>query len=140
MLRSFLILFISLIVFASCGSPSLEESREEAQGVTRSLVKELQAIHSRAEVIERLPKLKKLFNRLVDVLITAHELKNKQKVDAPLLANEDLLLSDSLRGELSRVYGIEGARNLIEKAQQDALYRLDAFLKKNALYCSSLET
>jgi len=37
-----------------------------------------------------------------------------------------------LHAELRRIYHIEGARSLVEKAQEDALNRLDAFEKRRA--------
>ena len=37
------------------------------------------------------------------------------------------LVSDMLKEELKRIYKLEGGREVIEKAQKEALIRLDAF-------------
>ena len=124
----FIILFLS-----SCSNSSLEDYREEAAGISRSLLKEMQSIHSRDDLQAHTPKLKKLFSRLVDVIIAAHEMKTRLGSEIPPFSIEDQSLSDALRAELTRLYSIEGARDLIEKAQQESLYRLDAYLQKNAL-------
>lgn len=130
MLNRLFILFLFIFTINSCSSTTLEDCREEAEGITHSLISEMQKIHSRPELIKRLPKLKKMFDKLVDVIIASHEIKARQP-DAHLLAIDDRRLSDALRAEFIRLYSIEGGRDLIEKAQQDALYRLDAFLQKS---------
>jgi hypothetical protein len=42
----------------------------------------------------------------------------------------DRALSEHLRRELNRIYGIEGGREIIEKCQEEALFRLDGFEKR----------
>ncbi len=48
----------------------------------------------------------------------------------PAWEESDFLASEALMLEMKRVYQIEGAREIIEQAQREALFRLDAFLKK----------
>lgn len=124
------LIYSFILLLNACSGPSLEDYREEAAGINRTLHKEMQAIHSRKELIAHTPRLKKLFSRLVDVIIAAHEFKSKNPGDAPSFTGEDKLLNESLRTEISRIYSIDGGRDLFEKAQQDALYRLDAYLQK----------
>lgn len=128
------IILLAVLLFTSCSSNTLEDCREEAAGITLSLLKEMEAIHTHQDLIERLPKLKKLFNKLVDVAIVAHEIKIQQQADIPIFSQEDRQLSDSIRTEMFRLYSIDGARDLVEKTQQEALYRLDAFLQSNTIF------
>jgi hypothetical protein len=118
-----------LILVTACYGSSLDDYREEAAGINLSILKDMQSVQSRDELIVRLPHLKKLFNKLVDVMIAAHELKAKHTTETPAFSAEDRILSDVLLAELTRVYAIEGARDLVEKIQEEALYRLDAYLK-----------
>lgn len=125
--------FLTLALLTSCGRQSLEDFREEGEGITRSLTQELRSIHSRDELILHFPRLKKHFDELVNVMISAREFQEKypKSIEVPLeKGNHDI--SDRLRVELNRIYQIEGGRELVEKAQEQALNRLDAFEKRMA--------
>ena len=122
------VLFITSI--CACSSNSLEDYKEEGEGITRSIIKEIQFIQSREELIVKTPRLKKLFHKLVEVIMAAQEFRDKHPGDSFALSNEGHQLSDALRAELIRLFSIEGARDIFEKTQQDSLYRLDAFLQK----------
>jgi hypothetical protein len=126
-MRKFVLLL--LIVLASCSSPTLEDYREEGESITRSLIKQFQSIYSREDLVHAEYKIKLLFNRLVNVMMDAHALREKLSVHtiAPLSADERLL-SDKLRAELNRLYRLEGGREMIERWQEEPLYRLDAYL------------
>lgn len=128
--KHILIFSIQLIFLVSCSSNSLEDYREEAEGVTRSILKEISAIHTRDELNRHLPKLKKQFDKLVDVMIAANEFKSTHPMEVTMFTSEEQVLNECLLAELTRLYSISGGRGLMEKAQQDALYRLDAYLKK----------
>ena len=112
------------ILFLACSSHSAEDFYDEGQGIVRTLIEELKTIHTRDQLLTHAPGLKKLFNSLVDVLMSAH----KYREDS--LSDREHILSDSLRQELERVYRIEGGRDIIEKCQEEALNRLDASVKK----------
>lgn len=117
----------------ACGPRSLEDFREEGEGVTRSLVKELSVIRTRSELLKAVPRLQKLFNNLIDVMIAAREFQEKSsKFDPIEWTYHNHELSDQLRIELNRVYALEGTREIIEKCQEQALHRLDAFEKRLA--------
>lgn len=128
-IKSFL-LIILICLISACSSSSLEDYREEGEGITRSIIKEIQVIQSREELIAKTPRLRKLFHKLVEVIMAAQEFRDKHPGDVFTLSNEDRHLNDVLRAELIRLFSIEGARDIFEKIQQDSLYRLDAFLQK----------
>lgn len=126
-------IFSLVVLLHSCGPRSLEDYREEGEGITRSLIKELAAIRSRDELLQASPVLKKQFERLVDVMIAARDYYEKHpKIDLLELAKTNHELSDQLRSELNRLYVLEGGREIIEKCQEAALHRLDAFEQRLA--------
>jgi len=69
-----LIQFLILLLLFSC-SPSLDDYREEGESIKRSLIKEFKQIHSRSELIDAKPRLKFLFNELVNTVIAAQDSK-----------------------------------------------------------------
>jgi hypothetical protein len=129
--RSSMFFSLVLLLLTGCGPKSLEDFREEGEGLTRSLIEELQSIHARDDLVDAAPRLQKLFNELVDVMIASREFKEKHPhLDALPLSKKDHELSDQLRGELNRILHLEGGREVIEKCQEQALERLDAFEKR----------
>lgn len=114
-----------LFILNSCGQRSHEEFREEGEAITRSLVKELKNIYTREELLHSADSLGIQFTRLANVMMAAEEfcLKHPEQERCELgLSNREL--SDQLRVELNRLYLIEGGRQIIEKTQENALYRL----------------
>lgn len=129
-----LCLIILLLTFLTgCGPRSEEDFREEGEGVTRSLIKELQGIRTREQLNGSLGKIQRHFENLVSIMISAQEYlaaHPEQEKEEPCRPGNDL--SDQLRIELNRIYRIDGGRQLIEKSQENALHRLDAFEKRRA--------
>ena len=131
--KPFFIFLCLLFVMSSCGPRSLDDFQEEAEGIIRSLIQDLRAIHTREQLLAATGRLQKQFDRLVSVMIAAEEFRFFH----PELEKEENIrpsheLSDLLRVELNRIYRLEGGRTLIEKCQEKALYRLDAFEKHHA--------
>jgi len=129
--RILAILFFMLLIATSCGLRSLDDFEEEGEGVMRSLLQELRAIHSREQLLAASKRLERQFERLVTLMIAAQEFALAHPAIEPgefLQFNHDL--NDQLRVELNRLYRLEGGRALIEKCQEKALHRLDAFEKR----------
>lgn len=118
-----------LLVLSSCGSRSLDDFEEEGEGVMRSLIQELRSIRTRDQLIASTQRLKPLFERLVTIMIAAEENRYVHPEGEFSGPNHDL--SDQLRIELNRLYCMEGGRQIIEKCQEKALLRLDAFEKQH---------
>lgn len=120
--------FLLALALFSCSPSSNEEFREAGRSINRSLIKELQGVRSRSDLTASLPTLEHLFERLVDVMIAARKFQMAQKSNEPFsFSKEDLQISDLLRTELNRIYRLPGGKELIEKAQQRSLDRLDRF-------------
>lgn len=121
-----LIWLILLFILFSCSTQSLAHFRFEGEAVSRQLINELKQIRTRDDLIEHSSRLQELFNRLVDVIIKAQEFKDKHP-EEQIEPISEASLSDQLRIELNRVLHMEGGKEVIEKAQEEALNRLDAF-------------
>jgi hypothetical protein len=118
-------------LLVGCNSRSLEDFQEEGESQTLALVKELQMIHHRDELIEAIPRLQKRFDKLVQVAINAREFYEKHAfLELLEVSKKGHELSDQLRFELQRLYRLEGGKEIIEKCQEPALHRLDAFEKR----------
>lgn len=119
-LLCFLLFFLS-----GCGPRSLDDFEEEGEGVMRSLIEELRNIHSRNQLIASSGRLKRHYDRLVDIMIAAQNFRdNHPGLDKGVFSGPNHELSDQLRIELNRIYQIEGGRQIIEKCEQNALNRL----------------
>lgn len=120
-----------IALFLSCSSPSPESFREEGNAITKTLIKELQQIHSRDELVQRTETLEELYHRLVEAMIAARKFQESNPDARPFpLSASDRQLSDKLRNELARLYSIPGARKIIEASQRPSLNKLDVFEKQ----------
>lgn len=113
-----------LLLLAGCAPSSLEDYQREGEALSRKLTADLQKIYTREELAKAVPHLEKQFEKMIDLIIEARLFQIDHPEDASLY---DGFESDALRDQLQRIYTIEGGRETIEKAQHEALIRLDAF-------------
>jgi len=115
-----------LLLLVGCSPTSKEDFQYEGEAICRQLVEELKKVQSREELIKAAPKLKGRFNELVDLMIEArvYEQQHEEEFDVIPQASET---SQQLLTELKRVYQLEAGRETIEKAQKEALLKLDAY-------------
>lgn len=120
--------FLPFLFLFGCSPHSLEEYQYEGEALCRVIALELQKIHSREDLARELPRLKKHFSRLVDLMIEAKEFQRKHfKEESIDPTCYDHPSADLLKEQLSRVCRLEGGLEMIETAQREALIRLDAF-------------
>ena len=125
------ILLIICCQLTACGPSSQRDFRQEGQAISRELIRELDQIQGRDELLAAQDRLERLYQAIVDCMIEAQELAEEQGL-APLPQSpEDRALSDRLRESLARVYEMDGGREIVESAQREALIRLDRHSKKN---------
>ncbi len=125
------LLFLLLSILFSCQPSSLEEFQFEGASRVRLLLKELKSIETREDLLLAEDSLKKHFEKIVNVIIQARLFQQKNiGVEVPVLQLGQTL-SDSLLEEMKRVYALEGGRECIERAQREAMLKLDA--KEKAL-------
>lgn len=120
---------VFLLLCCSCSPHSSAEFQREGEARCKSLLKDLQKIENREQLVRAESLLKKHFESLIDLMIEAREFQQKHPDDslAEALLEEEEGVDASLEKELRRIYTIEGGREVIEKAQHEALVRLDAF-------------
>jgi len=115
------------LLLCSCSSHTLEDYREEGEGLTHALLETFQSIHTKEQLIAYLPRLQNLFDQLAEVMLAAETLKQLH----PELEDKEVAfqseLSDQLCVELNRLYQMESGRALIEKSQETALQRLQTY-------------
>lgn len=120
-----LVILLLLFLFG-CSPNSSEDFQHEGASLCRALVSDLQHIENREQLLRAEPQLKKRFEDLIDLMIQAREFQQKHLDEGDSVYQEDQV-DALLEDELRRVYTIEGARELIERTQQEALIRLDAY-------------
>lgn len=96
----------------------------------RAITAELKKIRSRDDLLLYAPRLKQLFESLVNIIIEAEKYR-KIHPEAEIASphKKEQSASDLLRIELNRILYMEGGREVIEKVQEDALNRLDLALR-----------
>lgn len=105
-----------LLFLASCGPSTLADLRCEGEAQTKKLAQELSLIETKEDLQKALPKLRKRFNKMADLLIQARAFP-KEEGD-PSFASEQLFAG------LARLYEMPGGRELIESAQSEAVQKL----------------
>lgn len=119
-------LILILFLFSACSYDSYEDFREEGNGIVRSLVKELKKVNSRDDLPVVSSHLERLFLRLSQLMIAAQQFEAQNpQLAVPGLSAKDRALSDQLRGELNRIYRLEGSKDAIEKCLGPALKLLN---------------
>ncbi len=136
-MRRHLIFFLSLSLLCSCSSRSLDHFREEGEGIVRSLIYELQQISTQEELFASTNRFQRYFDRLVSLMIDAEELFLEYPEQRENLSL-DKELNEQLRHELNRIYKMRGGKAFMEKCQEKALHRLDAYAK-NRFYAKFSE-
>lgn len=123
--------FIALVL-VSCGTRNQEEFQTEGQKVAQAITRELQQVHTRDDFSEAMPRLKKLHEQLVDVIISAKQYRQMHGwEEVPPLSREAEQVNVRLQVEVARVSRLEGGQEFVERCQESALNRLDAFLKQS---------
>lgn len=118
--------FLLLLVFSCCQPSSLDDFSHEGAACTRALIKDLQEIQEREDLGKIEPRLKKQFEKLVDIMVQARLYQQKHLEEEIAFSIVNVSLSQDLLAEIERVYSIEGGKEVVERAQREAMLRLDA--------------
>ncbi len=124
-MRKIVIFIVGLFLLTGCGGRSFENFRGQGEGITRSLIQEMQKIRTREELLAAGPELTSLFLELASVMqkAKAYQLQHP-KEEAPPFTEFNHALSDQLRQELNRLYAIDGGREVMEGYQREGLEAL----------------
>lgn len=121
------LLLASVLLLGSCAPSTVEDFRCEGESQTKAFAQELRKIETRDQLQASLPKIKKRFNRMADLLIAVHQYRMKEPLaDLPAPS----LVSDELFAELARLYELPNGREWIELAQSEAVDRLNRHLEE----------
>ncbi|MBS0650868.1 MAG: hypothetical protein JSR93_06890 [Verrucomicrobia bacterium] len=118
---------ILLIGLYGCSPSSSEDFQREGEALTRTLIKHLEAIETQEDLLRAEPTLKKDFEAYVDLITQAREQQLRRADEIVVDASSDFSVSGELKEVMRRIYAMEGGREIIERAQQEALVRLDAY-------------
>lgn len=123
-------MFFLLFLLFGCSPSSMEDFRDQGREQVHELLQEMRKIHTRQDLVLAQPRLKMHFEKLTQVMIEAREYKENHP-EAVILepAEVDVSLSQELEQEMHRLLYLEGGEEILEKAQEEALYRLDHFEK-----------
>ncbi len=113
-----LLLFLAVVGMSSCGDPSPETLRRRGDRVLEALVEELECISSKETLVASQPQLKEYFLNLSKILLELEARDELQEVPENPLGKR-------LKAEMARVYQIDGARELVEAAQEPARLALE---------------
>ncbi len=118
---------VLLLLLCSCSPNSSTDFQKEGEARCSMLVEELKKISNREQLLQAQEPLKKHFEALIDLMITAIEFQNNHLDDIVLEpAFDEQAAEIVLEEELRRIYTIEGGREVIERAEQEALVRFDS--------------
>jgi hypothetical protein len=112
-------LLASLFLMAACGPMSLDDLRAEGDCELTKMTEILKEVDTKEALIAKLPKIKKGFNRIAELVISVRSIQEKTADDMHPSAAADELFT-----ELARLYEMPGCRDLIEVAQNDAIQTL----------------
>lgn len=117
---------VLLLLLIGCSPNSKEDFQHQGEAICRELVEKLKKIETREELVEAVPVLTRKFDELVELIIEARTFQQKKEEEFDVMpeASENSL---QLLNELKRIYKIEAGREMIEKAQKEALLKLDAY-------------
>lgn len=120
----FLGVFLGLL--SACQPTSLEDFQLEGASLSRSLLKDLRRIECREDLALMEPVLKKKFEKFADLIIQARTFQQKNLEFEIPSQHINQALNHALVEEIKRIYSIEGGRESIERAQREAMLKLDA--------------
>lgn len=107
-------ILFSLCFLTGCAPATLDDLRCQGEAETEGLATFLREIETKEDLEKALPRLKKKFNRLALILQEVRKTPHSLGTD-PSVASEELFI------ELSRLYEIPGCRDLVERAEDEAI-------------------
>ena len=120
-LKNFLNGVLSLSLCTACGPSSIADLRKMGESETLQFAKLLHEIDTKDDLQRNLAKVKKNYVRFAELILQVREYSEA-------MDPEPSAASDRLFAELARLYEMPGCRELLERAQDEAL----ALLHKNS--------
>lgn len=119
---------LSLLLLMGCSHECESSFKEDASLIMRSFIEELIPVKTSADLKKRQKKIRKLYIDLSDIAINAKKWADKEtRISVCDDHFYDESLNELLKKELERIYKIEGAQELMEEFQREAIERLGEF-------------
>ncbi len=119
---------LTLSCSLACSPNSSQEFQKAGEEQCLSLLKILQSIETSDQLLSAEPVLKNKFESLVALMIESSRFQQEHPDEwQSESVSEVSFVSTSLKEELSRIYLIEGGREVIERAELESLVKLDAY-------------
>ncbi len=113
LIRKIFPFWISIFLFSCAGPTNLEELRLEGEAEVTKLVKELRALETPEDLQRAIPRLRKRFNQIADLVLSLRKLGTQEPYSSAV--------SEELFAELARLYEMPSGREKIEMAQAQAV-------------------
>lgn len=104
----------------SCQSHPEDNLRKKGVQCSRAFAEELKEIRTSEDLKVALPKMRKRFSELAELIL---EVRNLKEISGNQIPSPE---GDALFAELSRLSELPGGRELIELAQREAILRLSS--------------
>lgn len=123
------LMLILLIFLIACNKKTDGYFRAESRAHVKQLIDTFERIQTLEDFKELQSELRTQLVELVDLMIEIrkYQLKNGRTWDMEM---DDLALSDQLCYQMNRVLRIDGAKEMLQSCQREALLTLDSFQKK----------
>ena len=141
-MRFYFLIFLTLF---SCSPSSPKDFRVEGETHCKQLISILEKIETREDLLAAETLLKKKFNQIVTLVVTAEKYLEKNPGAKGIGPNDKIIYSngknidinklsasqyyhydnDDLNYELKRIRRISGAKEILERIQKQPLIRLD---------------
>lgn len=123
---AFILFLVSFL--SGCSPHSLKDFQQEGESLSRNFIVILENIENHEQLALLEPVLRKKFESFADLIIQAREFQEQHPDEVcPELTASSLAVSKQLQEELKRIYQLERGKEVIERAQQEAILKLDVF-------------
>lgn len=113
------LLTVLTVSLQSCSPNTQEECIRECSTTISLLIAELKEVNSREDLLKKKGVLRKYFDQIAHMMVLAKTTEDEGLNDAgPPSWNQELLI------EMMRIYEIDGAKELMENYQKNALRSL----------------
>lgn len=123
-----LLISVLLVIASGCSPESYDDFQREGERWSKEMSYELDQIQTREELVEKLPRIQKLYDEFAELFVEVRGYQLEQRGDE--IQQYQNNASKQLSASLKRIYTLEGGRELMERAQKEALEKIDRFEKE----------
>jgi hypothetical protein len=113
---------LGLVAFLSGCETSMPSHQRRAEKRAEALLTELQEVKRRDQLLASQERIAKAYRQLAEALVEAEQYRKHHPEEGLAAVGDEL--GTQLKRELQRLYAMEGGRELLESAQEEALEQL----------------